>query len=43
MALLKEARTAAVKLLERDPELEGCPETARRVETMFEVNADAMN
>ena len=43
MALLKEAQTAAVKLLERDPELEGCPETAKRVETMFEVNADAMN
>ena len=43
MALLKEAQAAAVKLLERDPELEGCPETARRVESMFEVNADAMN
>ena len=43
MALLKEAQTAAVNLLERDPELEGCPETARRVENMFEINADAMN
>ena len=43
MALLKEAQAAAVKLLERDPELEGCPETARRVESMFEINADAMN
>ncbi|MBD5150240.1 MAG: ATP-dependent DNA helicase RecG [Oscillibacter sp.] len=43
MALLKEAQTAAAKLLERDPELEGCPETARRVASMFEVNADAMN
>ena len=43
MALLKEAQTAAANLLERDPELEGCPETARRVESMFEINADAMN
>ncbi|MDE7218601.1 MAG: ATP-dependent DNA helicase RecG [Oscillospiraceae bacterium] len=43
MALLKEAQSAAVKLLERDPELESCPETAGRVKAMFEVNADAMN
>ena len=43
MALLKEAQTAALELLRRDPALESCPETARRVEAMFEVNADAMN
>lgn len=43
MALLKEAQTAALELLKRDPELQSCPETARCVEAMFKVNADAMN
>ena len=43
MALLKEAQTAALELLERDPELQNYPETARRVKAMFEANADAMN
>lgn len=43
IALLKEAQTAAMDLLERDPELTGCPETAARVEAMFEVSGNAMN
>ena len=43
MALLHEAQQAAADLLARDPELSGCPETARRLEEMFESSADAMN
>ena len=43
MALLKEAQSAAAALLERDPELAGCPETAARVEAMFAANGEAMN
>ena len=37
------AQAAADALLARDPELSGCPETARRLEEMFESSADAMN
>ena len=43
IALLHEAQQAAADLLARDPELSGCPETARRLEEMFESSADAMN
>ena len=43
MALLKESQAAAWELLKHDPKLENYPETARRVEAMFEGNADAMN
>ncbi len=43
MALLKEAQSAAAALLEQDPELAGCPETAVRVEAMFAANGEAMN
>ena len=39
MALLREAQEAAARLLERDPELAGCPETAARVEEMFTETA----
>ena len=39
MALLREAQEAAARLLERDPELVGCPETAARVEEMFTETA----
>ncbi len=43
MSLLQEAQSAAERLLSRDPDLTGCPETEARVEAMFAANADAMN
>ena len=43
MALLKEAQAAAKDLLRRDPELEGCPATAARVEEMFAARGDMLN
>ena len=43
MSLLKEAQTAAEKLLESDPELCSHPATAERIRHMFELSADAMN
>ena len=43
MSLLKEAQTAAEKLLESDPELRAHPTTAERIRHMFELSADAMN
>ena len=43
VALLREAQAAADALLARDPELAGCPLTARRVEELFTAGGDALN
>ena len=43
MELLYEAKSAAAKVLERDPELSGEPAMAARVEEMFRASEDAMN
>ena len=43
MELLRQAQQAAEELLERDPELEGCPAAVRRVRLLLEQSADAMN
>ena len=41
--LLREAQEAADALLERDPDLAGCPATAGRVTELFTQQADALN
>ena len=41
--LLQEAQEAADALLERDPDLTGCPATARRVTELFTQAADTLN
>ena len=41
--LLREAQEAADALLERDPDLAGCPATARRVTELFTQAADTLN
>ncbi|MBR3704500.1 MAG: ATP-dependent DNA helicase RecG, partial [Oscillospiraceae bacterium] len=43
MALLKEAQGAAHELLRIDPELDRHRETAKRIEELFEANAEMMN
>ena len=43
MALLKEAQGAAHELLRIDPELNHHRETAKRIEELFEANAEMMN
>ena len=43
MSLLKEAQTAAEKLLGDDPEMKKHPVTALRIAQMFELNADSLN
>ena len=41
--LLREAQEAADALLERDPDLAGCPATAGRVTELFTQAADTLN
>ena len=41
--LLEEARQAAEELLERDPALKTCPDTAARVAALFDQAADTLN
>lgn len=41
--LLKEAQEAAERLLAEDPELAGCPATARRIAELFDQSADLLN
>ncbi len=43
VALLKEAQTAAERLLERDPELKDAPVTAQRIELLFTAGGDTLN
>ena len=43
MSLLKEAQTAAEKLMAEDPALKAYPMTALRIAQMFEMNTDALN
>ena len=41
--LLQEAQNAALRLLEKDPELREHPATRQRIEELFVQNADTLN